>query len=277
MSASKVGFIGLGNMGKPMAKRLLSHGFEVTSCAHVRREAIEELKRLGLVELASPQEVAHASDVTITMVRDTHESEVVILGERGVLHGMGEGSTLIMMSTIYPDFCQRVAQLAAARGVQVLDSPVSGGPMGVERGTLALMVGGDEGVIEGCRPILEAMGRIFHCGGVGMGMVTKLANNAVLFVTAAILSEAIVLARAYGMAEERLLDIFKNASANSWAVQNWEFMKWVRDSYIPGDLGTTMGLAMKDLRTCLDVANRKEIRMPLTAVVSHLDWSVYRE
>lgn len=277
MGVSKVGFIGLGTIGKPMAKRLITQGFEVISCAHVKREAIEELKKLGLVEVASPQEVAQTSTVTITMVRDTYESEVVILGEMGVLQGIRQGSTLIMMSTIYPDFCQRVAQLATEKGVHVLDSPVSGGPMGAENGTLALMVGGDKGVIEGYRHVLEAMGCIFHCGEVGMGMVTKLANNAVLFGTVAVVSEAVALAESYGMAEERLLEVFKNATANSWTVQNWEWMKWIRDIYVPGDLKTTMGLSMKDLRMCLDVANRKESRMPITAITSHLDWSVYKK
>lgn len=265
MSKGRVGFIGLGAMGKPMAKRLLSHGFEVVSCAHVRRQAIEELKAAGLIEAASPRAVAEGADVVITMVRDTRESEEVILGTGGALSGMRQGTTLIIMSTIDPDFCRRVASLAASQDVAVLDAPVSGFPWRAEQGALALMVGGEPGVIERCRPVLEVMGRVFPCGEVGMGMVTKLANNAVVLGTAALILEARALAQAYGMPESRLLDVFKHASANSFVVQNWEAIRAVWDHAI--------GLGLKDVKICLDVASGKGIQMPLTALASRYNWN----
>ena len=268
MAKGKIGFIGLGSMGKPMAKRLLEQGWAVTGCAHVRRDAIDELKKLGLVEAGSPRQVAEAADYVITMVRDTNESRDVILGDAGALSGMRRGTTLIIMSTIDPDFCRRVAEDATPRGIAVLDAPVSGFPFRAEQGALAIMVGGEPSVIERCRPVLEAMGQIFPCGTVGMGMVTKLANNAVAMGTAALLLEARALARAYGMSEENLFAVFKHSSANSFLVQNWEAIGKMWDH--------VLGLGLKDLGICLGVAKARGVRMPLAASAGDFQWSAYR-
>jgi 2-hydroxy-3-oxopropionate reductase len=264
VSRKAVGFIGLGNIGKPMAARLLSQGYRVVSCAHVRRDAIEELKALGLLEVSSPREVAAATDVVMTMVRNTQESEGVIFGEQGVLAGMAQGTTLILMSTIAPDFCRRVATQAASHGGAVLDAPVSGGPPGAAQGTLALMVGGERTALEQCRPLLESLGRVFACGEVGMGTVAKLANQAVLFGTIALVAEALSLARAHGMSEGQLLEVLRHSTANSFIVQNWELIRTVWAHLEP--------LGIKDVRTCLEVANTKAVTIPLTALTSHYPW-----
>jgi 2-hydroxy-3-oxopropionate reductase len=259
-----VGFIGLGNIGKPMAARLLSQGYRVISCVHVRRDAIEELKAMGLIEVASPREVAAATDVVMTMVRNTQESEGVIFGEQGILAGMPQGATLIIMSTIDPQFCRRVAAHAAAQGVAVLDAPVSGGAPGAEQSTLALMVGGERTVLERCQPLLESLGRIFACGEVGMGMVAKLANQAVLFGTIALVAEALALARAHGMPDVELLEVLRHSTANSFIVQNWELIRALWAHLEP--------LGNKDVRTCLEVAHAQAVTMPLTALTSHYPW-----
>ena len=159
-------------MGKPMAERLLTHGWGVVSCVHVRRQALEELKPLGLIEAVSPQAVAAQTDIVITMVRDMQESQDVILGEHGVLQGMRRDTILIIMSTLAPAFCHRVAADAGRQGVAVLDAPVRGLPVRAAQGTLALMVGGETAVLEQCRPLLETFGQIFACGTVGMGSQT---------------------------------------------------------------------------------------------------------
>lgn len=268
MMQSRIGFIGLGDMGKPMARRLLEHGWEVVSCAHVRRQAIEELKAAGLVEVASPQEIAGQTDVIITMVRDVQQSHRVIFGAQGALTGMRQGTTLIIMSTVEPDFCRQVATQAAARRVHVLDAPVSGFPFRAEQGTLAIMVGGNKQVLEHCRPILEVMGNLFICGDIGMGMVTKLANNAVAVGTMALLMEARALAGAYGMPETQLMDVLKHASANSFMVQNWDAIAAMWDNII--DLGH------KDALIFLEAARSHGINTPLTEATSRYPWDVTR-
>ena len=265
MTKSRVGFIGLGDMGKPMARRLLDHGWTVMSCANVRRQAIEELKAVGLVEVASPREVAVHTDVVITMVRDVQQSHEVILSEQGALAHMQRGTTLIIMSTIDPNFCKRVAAQAAEQGVNVLDAPVSGFPFRAEQGTLALMVGGGAEAIERCRPMLEVMGHLFTCGDVGMGMVTKLANNAVAIGTMALLLEARALASSYGMPASHLMEVFKHASANSFIVQNWEAIGTMWDNVID--------LSHKDALIFLEAARNQGINTPLTEATSHYPWS----
>jgi 3-hydroxyisobutyrate dehydrogenase len=263
MATSRIGFIGLGDMGKPMARRLIEHGWTVVSCAHVRRQAIEELKGVGLVEVTSPGEVANQADVVIIMVRDVQQSHQLLLGEQGALANMQQGTTLIIMSTLDPAFCQRVASQAAEQGVHVIDAPVSGFPFRAEQGTLAIMVGGEAEVLERCRPILEVMGNLFTCGDVGMG--TNLANNAVAVGTMALLLEARALARSYGMLESHLMEVLKHSSANSFMVQNWEAINTMWEHVI--DLG------QKDALTFLEAARHQGINTPLTEATGHYPWS----
>ena len=268
MSSTPVGFIGLGTMGKPMATRLLRQGYAVVSCAHVRRETIEALKADGLIEVSSPQEVATAAALVLTIVRDTQESEDVILGTHGALAGMRPGAILIIMSTIDPTFCHRVAAAATARGVAVLDAPVSGGASAAAQGNLALLVGGDLAVIERVRPILEVMGRIVVCGDLGMGMVAKLANNAVLGGTIALVAEALTLARAYGMPAASLLEAMRHSSGNSFVVHHWDELAagWVRRGFVN---------VRKDVRLCLEAAHSQEVTMPMTTRTSQYPWDLY--
>jgi 3-hydroxyisobutyrate dehydrogenase len=268
MSTARVGFIGLGAMGTPMARRLLGQGFPVVGCANVRRESVEQLKGIGLVEASSPAAVALDADVVITMVRDGRESEAVILGSAGALAAMRAGSVLVIMSTIAPDLCRRVAALAAPRQVDVLDAPVSGFPWRAAEGALALMVGGEAPVVERVRPVLEAMGRIFPCGAVGMGMVAKLANNAVVMGTAALLLEARAFAGRHGMPDARLLEIFAHASAASFVVENWAAIRAIWDH--------VLGLVLKDAGICLESAAANDVPMPLTAAARAFDWAAHR-
>lgn len=256
MPKQKLGFIGLGDMGRPMATRLLDHGWSVNSCVHRRRDTIDALMKLGLSEAETPGEVGAASDIVITMVRDTSQSQQVIYGPDGALTGMRRGTILIIMSTIAPDACRDIAAQAAEQGVSVLDSPVSGLPQRAENGTLALMVGGEPEILERCRAALEVMGQIYHCGGVGTGTVAKLANNAVLMGTVTLLLEARSLALAYDMPPEKLMEIFANASADSFLVQNWDTFESNWDHYI--------SLLIKDVGLCLEAAGQSNVGMPLT-------------
>ena len=208
--------------------------------------------------------MAGSADIVIVMVRDTATSETVVLGAGGALGGMRGGATLIVMSTIEPEFCRRLAKVAARTGIDVLDAPVSGFPFRAEQGTLALMVGGAAAIIERRRPCLEAMGTIFPCGAVGMGMVAKLANNAVAVGTMALLEEARAFAAAHGMPEERLMEVFLSASADSFITRNWAAIAPMWEHVV--------ALGLKDLRTGLAAAQNTGTAMPLTAAVLARDW-----
>jgi 2-hydroxy-3-oxopropionate reductase len=256
MSSQRIGFIGLGDMGLPMATRLLEHQWSVTSCVNKSRDAIDALLKIGIDEVDTPFEVGAASDIVITMVRDTRQTEQIVYGPDGVLAGMEEGAILIIMSTLSPGDCRNIASKAAGQGVSVLDSPVSGLPLRAVQGTLALMVGGEEETLERCREVLEVMGKIFPCGGIGTGTVAKLANNAVLLGTMRLLVEARTFASSHDMLPEKLMEIFANSTANSFPVQNWAAFEANWDHYF--------GLMTKDAALCLAAAQQKKIAMPMT-------------
>jgi 2-hydroxy-3-oxopropionate reductase len=230
MGILKIGFIGLGEMGKPMAVNLIKKGFAITSCSHVRKEAAKEIERLGGNIVGSPEEVAGASEVIIIMVRDTPQTDEVIYGKgswegRGVRQGIKTGSIIIICSTISPGYCQRLAGDFKKEGIDVLDAPVSGGNPMAEAGTLTFMVGGDRKAYEKCRPVFEAMGRSIHyLGGPGTGQAMKLINNYMMIVNAFGSSEAIAMGIRTGLDPGQMLEILKASSGNSSIVQNWDML-----------------------------------------------------
>ena len=265
MTAPTIGFIGLGDMGEPMARRLLEHGFPVVSCANRRREAIEALAGEGLVEVADPAEVGARADILMTIVMDQAQTDQVLRGPTGALATLRPDTVIIIMSTIEPGYCEALAGEAASRDIAVLDCPVSGQRPRAAEGTLSLMAGGDVAVIERCREALEAMGSIFHCGGVGMGMVAKLANNGLVYGYGALLIEVRAMARAHGMDLDLLMDIFKQSSGNSFVVQNWEAMR-PRMQHI-------MAIGGKDVGLCVEAARRKETPVTMLAAWQDFDWA----
>lgn len=251
MAKQTIGFVGLGDMGEPMAARLLAHGNRVLSCVHRRRDAIERLKSKGIIEKSSPREVASECDILMSIVVDQDQTENVLRGASGALASMRPGGTIVLMSTLAPAYCQALAEELHDRRIDLLDCPVSGGPMGAEKGTLALIAGGDAETIERCRPALEAMGTVYHCGSVGMGMVAKLANNAVGLLTIPLVLEARAMAAAYGVDMDTLMAVMRAGTANSFIVQAW---KWVEEY---GDKGRPV--ALKDLRLYQQAALSKGV------------------
>lgn len=260
----KVGFIGLGEMGKPMAKRILSHGHEV-KVFDVVPAAIEEIIQHGAKAAGSPKEVAEASSATITMVRDTAQSEEVIFGPDGVMGGAGRGSAIIIMSSVVPSFCRRVAHEGVKKGIDVLDAAVSGAKIGAEAGTLAIMVGGNEDVVEKHRSLLETMGRITHCGDVGAGQVVKLSNNIALYISLFASQEAVSFGTKNGVDEEVILEVLKQGTGNNWAIQNWQFANPT------GRVGPVhWRIPEKDLGMAIEVASQANHPVPLTERVSQI-------
>jgi len=197
--AERIGFIGLGIMGRPMAGHLLDAGYTVTVWNRTLSKTAPLVER-GAAAAASPRDVAAASDLTITMVADTPDVLDVILGPQGVAHGVRPGSVVVDMSTISPAATREVARRLAERGAEMLDAPVSGGEKGAIDGTLSIMVGGKPEVFERVLPVFQKMGRqIVHLGESGAGQVTKACNQLVLSLTLLGVAEALTLARKAGV------------------------------------------------------------------------------
>lgn len=264
--AQRVGFIGLGDIGLPMAKRVVTGGFETTVCGHVRRAPIEEMKSLGAKEVKTPKEVAQASDVTIIMVQNDRQAEEVILGPNGLLEGAKEGFGILLMGTFSPDFCKKMGEAAEAKKVDVLDAPVVGARMGAEAGTLGISVGGNEDVLEKYRAVLERMGRITYCGDLGMGQIVKLVNNMAAIINGRVAYEAIAWGMRNGASEELLVEHMKNGSGTSFAVQNWQWLK----SFMTDPPPPTYYVGAKDLSYALEIAHEIGQPCPIAGLVCEL-------
>jgi 2-hydroxy-3-oxopropionate reductase len=195
----RIGFIGLGIMGEPMAMNLVAAGFELT--VHSRSPGpVDELVAAGAKRAASPREVAAASDVTITMLPDTPDVEQVLLGSDGVRDGAASGSLVIDMSSIDPGPTRTIATALAERGVAMLDAPVSGGERGALDGTLSIMVGGGAAAFDRATPIFDVLGaNVVHVGGSGAGQVAKACNQLVVASTIEAVAEALLLAERAGV------------------------------------------------------------------------------
>jgi len=267
-SAMRVGFIGLGDIGLPMAKRIVTGGFQTTICGHKRRAPIEEMKRLGAQEVKTPGEVAQASDVTMIAVQDDKQAEEAIFGPAGLLLGVKKGDGILLMGTYSPAFCKRVAESAKPKGVDVSDAPVVGARMAAEAGTLGISVGGDEKVMEKYRPILERLGKITYCGPIGMGQVVKLVNNMAAICNARIASEAIAWGMRNGASEEVLVNHMKNGSGGSFVIQNWGWLKSMWTSPPP----PTYYVGAKDLGYALTIAHELGQPCPIAGLVCELQF-----
>ena len=211
----KMGFIGLGAMGRPMAANILKAGFDLT-VYDIRSEPMQELEKLGAKVTRSPQEVGEQCDIIETIVVNDAQVEEVILGKdgSGVLAGARPGSIIVIHSTVSPKTCQHIAALAKDKGVGVIDAPVSGAESGAQAGTLSIMVGGEAELLETCRPVLNVLGKtIFHLGAVGMGEMAKIVNNLMVIVNQQSTREGLRLARMAGIERKRCSKSFLLARA----------------------------------------------------------------
>jgi 3-hydroxyisobutyrate dehydrogenase len=253
----KVGFIGTGNMGNPMASNVLKAGHELV-VHDLRREATINLLEAGAVWADSPQAVAEQSEVVLGSLPNPSDVEQVFLGERGILAGMRSGQAYFDLTTSDPLVSRRLAGIATERGVHFLDSPVSGGVQGARAGTLAVMVGGDQAVFEQYKPVLSAIGKnVFYLGGVGNGNVAKLVNNMLAFVNRAAASEGLILGVKAGVDPQLLLDCIKASSGNSFSIGNMD------TTVFKGDFSPTftLDLATKDINLALQMA--KDMKVPM--------------
>ena len=266
----KVGFIGLGIMGMPMAHNLIKAGFEVTVYNRTTPKA-EQMVSKGAKKADSPKEVAEDSPVVITIVSDTPDVESVILGKNGVIEGVKPDAVVIDMSTISPQATQKMATRLRERGAYMLDAPVSGGEQGAINGTLSIMAGGDARIFECCRPILEAMGKtITHVGSNGMGQTVKLMNQILVAGTLNAVAEALIFAQGTGVDLEKAIEAVKGGAAGSWQLSNLAPCIIKRD-FRPGFM---VDLIQKDLRLVMGTAEAVKTPLPVTGFIHQMYYSL---
>src|SRR4028118_1438076 len=264
--AEKVGFIGLGIMGKPMAKNLVQAGYELA--VHNRSpEKAQELAREGATAAESPREVAGQSDIVIIMLPDSPDVREILIGEGGVLEGIEEGALVVDMSTISPVVTEELAAAIGEKGASMLDAPVSGGDVGAIEGTLSIMVGGSEADFERAKPLFEVMGKtVTHVGRTGAGQVTKACNQIVAALAIEAVSEALVLGSKGGVSPEKILDVLGGGLAGNKAMEV-KREKFLSHTFDPG-FRTRLhhkerGIARAAGREC-------GVALPVTAVVDQM-------
>lgn len=264
--AERIGFIGLGIMGRPMARNLMRAGYPLTVWNR-SRPGIEELVAAGAREGADAKDVAERSDVVITMVGYTEDVEEVALGPQGIVEGAHAGLVHIDMSTISPVATRRIAERLAEAGVAMLDTPVSGGQQGAVEGALSIMVGGEEETLARCRPVLDVLGqKVAYCGPSGSGQAVKLCNQIVVALNNLAVCEALVFAAKAGVRPGTMLEAIAGGAATSWAVQNLAPRMLQRDFRA----GFKVAHQQKDLRLALELADSLSLPLPGTSLVHQL-------
>ena len=263
---SQIGFIGLGIMGKPMSKNLLKAGYSLV-VYDVVAPSVAEVVAAGAAKGESSSDTASKSDVVITMLPDGPEVEAAVLGPAGVLEGARPGTVVVDMSSISPIVAQKVAAACAAKNVEFIDAPVSGGEPKAVDGTLAIMVGGKPEVFEKVQPILQKMGStVTLTGAVGAGNVTKLANQIMVACNIAAMGEALVLATRAGLDPEVVFNAVKGGLAGS-TVLNAKAPMVIGRNFKPG---FRIKLHQKDLRNALLAAESMKVSLPFTALVQQM-------
>ena len=262
----KIGFIGLGIMGKPMSKNLLKAGYELIVC-DVVKAAVDEIVAAGAKAAPTPKAVAEQADIVITMLPNSPHVKQVVLGENGVIEGAKKGSILIDMSSIAPLVSREVSKKLAEKGIEMLDAPVSGGEPKAIDGTLSVMVGGKKAVFDKCYDIMKIMaGSVVLTGDVGAGNVTKLANQIIVAINIAAMSEALVLASKVGVEPELVYKAIRGGLAGSTVLDAKAPLVMDRKF----DPGFRINLHIKDLNNVLETSHEVGVPLPLTAAVMEM-------
>ena len=259
----KVGYIGLGLMGKSMARNILKAGFSVV--VHNRsQDAVDELVAEGAVRANSPKEVAGQVDVVFTNLPDSPDVELVALGENGIIEGAHNGLILVDNSTIKPASARMIAEKFSAKNMFALDAPVSGGDIGAKNGTLTIMVGGDASALEKVMPVLQSMGKtITHVGEAGAGQVAKAANQIMVAAQMVAMGELLVFSKKAGVDPRKVVDAIKAGAAQCWSLD----VKPPRLFDGNRDPGFKAYMQLKDLNIVLDTA--KEYDVPVSSVTEN--------
>lgn len=254
-------------MGAPMALNLLQAGHEVT--VHNRtRDREEPVVAAGAWRAASPKEASVGTDIIITCVSDSPDVEAVMVGKDGVIEGAPVGAIAIDMSTISPSVTRRIASILAAKGIHMLDAPVSGGSEGAQKGTLSIMVGGDAETFQRAYPVFEAMGKtITHVGAIGAGQITKAINQVIIAGTYWGVAEGIALGLKAGLDMDKVVQAVSGGAAGSWGLTN-RSDNMIKNEY---PLGFRVRFHRKDLNIALEAARELGVPLPIAAFVEQVE------
>lgn len=263
-SIGKIGFIGLGTMGRNMAGNLVKAGFDLV-VFDVKEQALAPIEALGASVAASPKEVGAKAEVVISMLPDTPDVEAVVYGPEGLLSGDPSFKLLVDMSTIAPAAVRKTSADLRKKGIALLDAPVSGGPVGAESGTLTIMVGGEDSAFQRALPVLRAMGTtITHVGPSGAGQTLKLCNQLICGINIQAICEALALARASGVDLSILRQVLMGGSAGSWMLDKLGPGMIARDTRA----GFRIDLMLKDLKLVQELAFELSVPLPATSLVT---------
>jgi 3-hydroxyisobutyrate dehydrogenase/2-hydroxy-3-oxopropionate reductase len=264
---AKLGFLGLGIMGYPMARNLLQAGHEVALWSHTAAKAQELAKTGKGTACATPADVARQSECIFLCVGDSDMSEQVILGENGIIHGAKAGTVVVDASTVSPAVSRQIADALTAKGIHFLDAPCTGSRPGAESGNLTFMIGGDQQVFEKVKPYFEPMGKkLYYCGGTGLGLHAKLTQNLVLSNLLQAFNEGMVLAAKAGVPPQLMLEILDNSAAKSGLIS------FKAPFVLRRDFSTNFSVKWmhKDIGLMLESANDLNVPLPLTAITQQL-------
>lgn len=262
----KIGFIGLGIMGKPMAGNLIVAGYQLV-VHDINREAVQELVAKGAEEALSPREASESADAIVTILPDDDTVEQVATGKEGVLEGMSEGAILVDMSTISPTTAKRIAEKLEASGMEMLDAPVSGGEVGAIEGSLSIMVGGKQEIFDRVLPVLQKMGKnINYVGDHGAGQVAKASNQIIVALTIEAVAEALIFAKKSGVDPAKVRDALLGGFAHS-RVLELHGRRMLERNFEPGG---KVRLHKKDTGIAMSIAKELGMYLPGTSLVSQL-------
>ena len=262
-----IGFVGIGNMGAPMAQNLLKAGYPLI-VYDLSEKAMESLTKVGAEKASSARDLASRSPIVITILPASPDVETVVLGPEGILEGAKPGDIVIDMSSSYPGSTKMLWERLSAKGIRMLDAPGSGGTEGAHEGTLAIMVGGEEKDYEECRPVFETMGQnIYYLGKIGAGHTVKALNNLCSACSMVITSEALVIATKLGLSPDKVIDAINSSSGRSWSSQS-KFPNFVLNNAF--NSGFTIGLMNKDIETAMRLGRELHIPMFVGATVQQL-------
>lgn len=262
----KIGFIGLGIMGKPMCTNLLNAGYDLV-VHDIYREAVADLVRMGAKEARCPREASQGGDALITMLPEDPHVEEVVMGKDGAMEGMRKGAILVDMSTISPGTARRIAEKLEGQGMEMLDAPVSGGEVGAKEASLSIMVGGKQEVFEQMLPVFHKMGKnIALIGGHGAGQVAKGANQIIVALTIEAVAEALIFAKKSGVDPQKVREALLGGFAQS-RVLELHGQRMLDRNFEPGG---KVRSHKKDIEIVISVARELGICLPGTALISHL-------
>lgn len=255
----KVGFIGVGNMGGPMCRNIIKRSNHQVTVFDLNPAALKACTDIGGTAAKSVAEATKGADLVLTSLPMPKHVEAVALGDNGILANISKGQTFIDLSTNAPSMVKKIGEAFAAKGIPMLDAPVSGGTTGAEAATIAIMVGGDKKVFDDALPVLQSFSaNVIHMGPLGNGTVAKLVNNMLSFCNMAALCEGMMLGTKYGLDPEKLLHVISTSSGNSNAIKNFT-LRAMKNFYDPPSFA--LDLAYKDLHLALELGD--ELGVPL--------------